>query len=161
MRSLYLVSAATALFIGSAVAVSEELAFSTKAAFREVSHGRKRLRRVRREALEIHNKEVNVKHGAAKISAIEEKEDKTFWKRLLDEEMSMNTRAPTFAPAPTEPAPSTPAPTEPAPSAPAPTEPAPSAPAPSAPAPTVPAPTPTRPVNNCPISVSKWMMLSF
>jgi len=25
----------------------------------------------------------------------------------------------------------------------------------------VPAPTPTRPVNNCPISVSKWMMLSF
>ena len=102
MRSLNLLSITTLLALGSTLAeVTSEFAFSTNDAFVGKTHSRKQLRRTRRAAAvadDVPSENVNVKHAASKTSGLEQ-EDKHFWKRLLDEDMSMNTKAPTDAPA--------------------------------------------------------------
>ena len=88
--------------LGASATVRTDYSFDTNDSFQGTRHTKK-LRRARRTKLtntvaDSHVTNVNVKHAASKEAAVLAKEDKIIWNRLLDEEMSMNTRAPSFAP---------------------------------------------------------------
>lgn len=93
--------------LSATAAVNTDYSFQTEDAFKATRHNKK-LRRARRalnngngavvpSIMDSHVTSVNVKHAASK-EAVLAREDSKIWNRLLDEEMSMNTRAPSFAP---------------------------------------------------------------